>query len=300
VNVVEQDLQESGLRMILNLGHTFGHAIESVTDYNLTHGEAVFLGMRAMLRLSERRGLLDADEAIRIDETLRSVKLPSVDLNPADLLSFIPHDKKTRGGRLNWVLLKGVGEPVITNEVKEQDVFETAAWLCQAASFGAATVRFPRRLRVAIFNGPNLNLLGEREPEIYGRGNYRELEDRTRSFSDSEGIEVVLQQSNSEGELVSLIQFARHWADGLIINAGAYTHTSVAIRDAISAISIPAVEVHMSKIEAREKFRRSSMIREVCIEQISGKGIQGYLDAIIFLRDYLLKVSDSNKQFLNH
>lgn len=284
VNVVEQDLMESGLRMILNLGHTFGHAIESATDYALTHGEAVFLGMRGMLRLSERCGLLDAMEAMQIDKVLRSVKLPSVTMNPDDLLAFIQHDKKAREGKLNWVLLKGIGKPVITNEVAESDATEVAAWLCEAASLGIPAIPMPRRLKIAVFNGPNLNLLGEREPDIYGQESYRELEDQIRRFSDSEGIDIVLQQSNSEAELVSLIQFARHWADGIVINPGAYTHTSIAIRDAISAIGIPTVEVHLSEIETREEFRRVSMIKEVCIEQITGRGIQGYCNAMNYLR----------------
>jgi 3-dehydroquinate synthase len=284
VKVVEQDLKESGVRMTLNLGHTFGHAIETVSGYSLTHGEAVFLGMRGMLRLSERCGMLDAMKAMEIDTVLRSVKLPSVELNPDEVIAAIRHDKKHRSGKLNWVLLCGVGNAIVTSDVAERDVREVAEWLCEAASYGVpmeiAQMRSPR---FVILNGPNLNLAGEREPDIYGQQSYLELEAEVRGFAEKEGAEILLRQSNDEGELVSLIQWSRHWADGLIINAGAYTHTSIAIRDAIAAINIPTVEVHLSDIHAREEFRSASMIEAVCKGQICGKGVQGYWEAMKML-----------------
>ena len=287
VNVVEQDLADFGWRMILNLGHTFGHAIESAMNYSLTHGEAVFLGMRAMLRLSERSGLMDVLDAMEIDTVLRSVKLPAVEMNPDTLLSFIQHDKKSREGKLNWILLKGVGEPVITREVKMRDVEDIAVWLCEAASNGVPIEPVAKRIKIVVLNGPNLNLLGMREPEVYGKETYGELEDRVRGFVKEKRIDLLMQQSNSESELVSLIQNARHWADGLIVNPGAYTHSSIAIRDAIAGVGLPTVEVHLSNIDDREEFRRVSLIRDVCVEQIKGRGLQGYLDAISLLQTRL-------------
>jgi 3-dehydroquinate synthase len=284
VKVVEQDLREAGVRMTLNLGHTFGHAIESVSRYSLTHGEAVFLGMRGMLRLSERCGLLDAIEALEIDAVLRSIRLPSAAMNPDDIVAAVKFDKKHQSGKLNWVLLRGVGNVIVTKDVSERDVREVAEWLCEAATYGLPA-DFPdlRRRRFVILNGPNLNLTGEREPKIYGRQSYRELEDEIRGFAEKVGAEVLIRQSNSEGELVSLIQWSRHWADGVIINAGAYTHTSIAIRDAIAAIAIPTIEVHLSDIRAREEFRRTSMIAAGCKGQICGKGVEGYLEAMRML-----------------
>lgn len=288
IKIVEADLHESGRRMILNLGHTFGHAIEAVTDYSLTHGEAVLLGLRAMLRLSERCGLLDALNAMEIDGVLRKASIPAADMKPSDLLTFIRRDKKAREGKLNWILLKGIGEPVVVNEVAEKDVNETAEWLCEAAAIGGRPAIAPlRRFRIAVFNGPNLNLLGMREPDVYGEASYQELEDSVRQHAQANQVEVLIQQTNSEAELVSLLQAARHWADGIVINPGAYTHTSVAIRDAIAAVEIPAVEVHMSDINAREDFRQVSLIRDVCIAQIAGKGIAGYLEAMGLLTRYL-------------
>jgi 3-dehydroquinate synthase len=284
VKVVEQDLKESGVRMTLNLGHTFGHAIETMSGYSLTHGEAVFLGMRGMLRLSERCGVLDAMKAMEIDAVLRSVKIPSVELNPDAVIAAIKYDKKHRSGKLNWVLLRGVGDAFVTNDVAERDVHEVAEWLCEAASYGMPVdIAQLRRPRFVVLNGPNLNLVGEREPEVYGHQSYPDIEDRIRGFAEQVGAEVLIRQSNDEGELVSLVQWSRHWADGLIINAGAYTHTSIAIRDAIAAIKIPTVEVHLSDIHAREEFRRTSMIEDVCKGQICGKGVQGYLEAMKML-----------------
>ncbi|MBU1921170.1 3-dehydroquinate synthase [bacterium] len=292
IDVVEEDLTDSGRRMILNLGHTFGHAIESATDYSLSHGEAVFLGLRAMLRLSERCGLLDALKAMEIDEVLRKVHLKSAEMSPDDVLSFIRHDKKSREGRLNWVLLRDIGEPAITTRVSEIDVSETTEWLCEAAAIGGKpALQLPKRLKIAVFNGPNLNLLGTREPDIYGKHSYQELEDSIRDFAKENGLEVLIQQTNSESEMVTLLQSARHWADGIVINPGAYTHTSVAIRDAIATIGIPTIEVHLSDIESREDFRRGSLMKDVCIEQIKGRGIQGYFNAIDVFREHYYSIT---------
>jgi 3-dehydroquinate dehydratase-2 len=140
-------------------------------------------------------------------------------------------------------------------------------------------------MKVLVLNGPNLNLLGQRQPEIYGSVTLAQIETMLREKAVHLGVEIDFRQSNNEGELVSWIQEARGKFDGLILNAAAYTHTSIAIRDAISAVNIPTVEVHLSNIYAREEFRHRSMISGVCVGQISGFGHYSYLlalDALVY------------------
>lgn len=131
-----------------------------------------------------------------------------------------------------------------------------------------------------VLNGPNLNLLGQRQPEIYGSVSLSQIESLVRARAAALGIEVDFRQTNSEGQLVDWIQDARGKFDAIVLNAAAYTHTSIAIRDALSAVNIPTVEVHLSNIHAREDFRRRSLIAEVCVGQISGFGPHSYLLAI--------------------
>ncbi|GIV05230.1 MAG: 3-dehydroquinate dehydratase [Fimbriimonadales bacterium] len=133
---------------------------------------------------------------------------------------------------------------------------------------------------VLLLNGPNLNLLGTREPDIYGRETLDHIVQRTCDYARSQGIELRHVQSNHEGALIDALHEARAWADGVIINAGAYTHTSIALRDAISAIQLPTIEVHLSNIYAREPFRHISLIAPVCVGCISGFGAESYLLAI--------------------
>jgi 3-dehydroquinate dehydratase II len=134
-----------------------------------------------------------------------------------------------------------------------------------------------------VLHGPNLNLLGEREPEIYGNLTLDEINRQLHDMGDQFQVEVRTLQSNSEGELIDAIQNARVWATGIILNAGGYTHTSVAIRDAIAAINIPVVEVHLSNVFAREEFRHHSLIAPVCLGSISGLGVHSYLLALLAL-----------------
>lgn len=131
-----------------------------------------------------------------------------------------------------------------------------------------------RNLRIIIINGPNLNLLGRREPDIYGHSPFEKIMDQITMEHPEVDYEVY--QSNIEGEIVSLIQQFGYEADGIILNAAAYTHTSIAIRDAISAVKAPVVEVHISNIYSREEFRHQSMISPVCVGQISGFGLDSY------------------------
>lgn len=138
-------------------------------------------------------------------------------------------------------------------------------------------------MKILVINGPNINMLGIREPDIYGKENYKTLLERIQAHAKEKGIDLECFQSNHEGALVDKIQEAFGKADGIVINPGAYTHTSIAILDAVKAVGIPTVEVHISKVEEREAFRQISYVREACVATITGRGIGGYLDAIDLL-----------------
>jgi 3-dehydroquinate dehydratase-2 len=142
-------------------------------------------------------------------------------------------------------------------------------------------------MRILILNGPNLNLLGRREPEIYGTESYATLLERIAEHCRTLGILHSVFQSNHEGALVDALQDAVGKYDGIVFNPAAYTHTSIAIADAVAAIGIPTVEVHLSDVSAREAFRQISYLRPHCIATVSGKGILGYLDALDLLVRHL-------------
>ncbi len=142
-------------------------------------------------------------------------------------------------------------------------------------------------MKLFVLNGPNLNMLGIREPAIYGAQTYQDLEVYVKNVCQREGIEVEVYQSNHEGVLVDIIQSAYGKADGIVINPAAYTHTSVAILDALKAVALPAVEVHLSDVSQRESFRHISYPAMACMEQIKGLGFQGYEQAILLLKEHL-------------
>ena len=143
-------------------------------------------------------------------------------------------------------------------------------------------------MKILVINGPNLNMLGIREPDHYGKETYADLIAKIKRHCADKGIEVKTYQSNHEGDLVDYIQRAYfEGADGIVLNPGAYTHTSIALLDAIRAVSLPAVEVHLSDISTREEFRRISYIRPACISSILGHGTDGYLEAIDRLLEHL-------------
>lgn len=140
-------------------------------------------------------------------------------------------------------------------------------------------------MKILVINGPNINMLGIREPGIYGNDSYQTLCDNIKSYATDNKIEVKLFQSNHEGALVDEIQAAYGKFDGIVINPGAYTHTSIAILDAAKAVGIPMVEIHISDVSAREDFRQISYIRAACKKTISGHGINGYIEALEFLNN---------------
>jgi 3-dehydroquinate dehydratase-2 len=142
-------------------------------------------------------------------------------------------------------------------------------------------------MRILFLNGPNLNLLGQREPEVYGHTTLAEIESKVRQHASSREAEIEFRQTNSEGDLVGWIQQARGDFDVIVLNAAAYTHTSIALRDAIAAVGLPTIEVHLSNISAREDFRHRSLIAPVCRGQIAGFGTESYtlaVDAAISLK----------------
>lgn len=143
-------------------------------------------------------------------------------------------------------------------------------------------------MKLLILNGPNLNLLGSREPEQYGTGSYEDLCTLIRRHADALGVEVDIVQSNHEGVLVDTIQAARGVYDGIVFNPAAYTHTSIALLDALKAVHIPTVEVHISDLTRREAYRQVSYVREACIATVTGHGFRGYIEAM----DLLLAAGD--------
>lgn len=143
-------------------------------------------------------------------------------------------------------------------------------------------------MKILVINGPNLNMLGIREPDHYGKTSYADLLKMMEAHCEEKDIEVSFYQSNHEGDLVDCIQKAYFdKIDGIVINPGAYTHTSIAILDAVKSVKIPTVEVHISKLETRDDFRQISYIRQAAVSSIIGHGLAGYIEAVDFLYDYI-------------
>ncbi|GAB4547842.1 MAG: type II 3-dehydroquinate dehydratase [Anaerolineae bacterium] len=141
---------------------------------------------------------------------------------------------------------------------------------------------------ILVVHGPNLNLLGRREPGVYGSHTLEEINQYLQDYANERSIELRFFQSNHEGALIDALHGAMDWADGVVINPGAYTHTSYALRDAISAIGLPVVEVHLSNVHAREDFRHRSLLAPVCVGQVVGFGWRSYLLGVKALHDYLI------------
>lgn len=148
--------------------------------------------------------------------------------------------------------------------------------------------------QVLLLHGPNLNLLGTREPTVYGSITLEQINQLAASRARWHKAELRSEQSNHEGALIDILHVARNWADGVVFNPGAYTHTSIALRDAISAIEIPVIEVHLSNVHAREEFRHRSLLASVCVGQISGFGWRSYILGIDALMGHLGVLDESN------
>lgn len=142
-------------------------------------------------------------------------------------------------------------------------------------------------MKILVINGPNINFLGIREPDIYGRNSFRDLLQLLEKTAQELGLEIEQYQSNHEGDLVDKIQWAYGKVDGIVINPAAYTHTSVAILDALKAVGLPAVEVHISDVDSREAFRQVSYAGLACCKTIKGHGLEGYREAIVYLNNQL-------------
>ena len=149
-------------------------------------------------------------------------------------------------------------------------------------------------MKILVLNGPNINMLGIREPKIYGKETYANLLAKIQNYANERQIELKMLQSNHEGVLVDEIQAAYKKFDGIVINPAAYTHTSIALLDALKAVGLPTVEVHISDVSKREDFRQISYVREACIATISGHGTDGYLEAIDLLIEH--KKSKKNEK----
>ena len=135
-------------------------------------------------------------------------------------------------------------------------------------------------MNILVLNGPNLNLLGEREPEIYGSMTLSQLNAKLAAYGRKHGVSLRSRQSNSEGKLIDLLHAHRRWADGIVFNPGAYTHYSYALRDAVAAVRVPTIEVHLSDVTKREPFRRVSVVAPACAGRRCGKGLDSYIEAI--------------------
>lgn len=146
-------------------------------------------------------------------------------------------------------------------------------------------------MKILVINGPNINMLGLREPAIYGNNSYADLLDYLKASAAALDVELELFQSNSEGAIVDIIQWSCGKIDGIVINPAAYTHTSVALLDALKAVSIPTVEVHLSDPNTREDFRHISFVRAACVKTIAGKGFEGYREAMEFLKEHITKTA---------
>ena len=281
--VVAEDERDAGRRQVLNLGHTVGHALETVTGYErYRHGEAVGLGLLAALRLS---GLDELRAQVR--ELLSARGLP-VALDGEDVEQVIAatmRDKKRTGAQVPFVLLDAPGRCAHRLSRVVEVSCTPPCRSCRRA--GRLCLQMAGLIRIEVMHGVNLDMLGKREPEHYGTLTLDELERQIEGFAGELGVETRFFHSNFEGEYVEHLHSLRELVDGVVLNPGAWTHYAWAIHDALATAALPAVEVHLSDVKAREPWRQLSVIEDLCIASVSGKGVEGYRLALKRLRDEL-------------
>jgi shikimate kinase/3-dehydroquinate synthase len=274
------DPGDHGVRQSLNLGHTFAHAVEAASGYRVPHGEAVAAGLVAAAHLATEIAGSDASED-RLARILKrfgfSAGVSHGTSRPA-LLRAMSQDKKWRGGKATFIL-PARGGAEIAHGIEPDAALEALASASAEGSQPTADDK-PPPLRIMVLHGPNLNLMGTREPDVYGTTTLAEIDAALKRRAGELAIELICLQSNIEGELVDAIQGAPAAADAIVINPGGYSHTSVAIRDAIAAVRLPTVEVHISNPAAREDFRTKAVVASACKGVVSGFGWQSYLIAV--------------------
>ena len=269
LGVVARDERDAGRRQVLNLGHTVGHAIETATGYaRFRHGEAVGLGLLAALTLSGQQALRG-----EVAELLEEHRLPTkldADIDEGAILTAVQRDKKRRGGRVGFVVVDAPGD-VRTGRADGRE-------------------RRPRRdrraamkNRVAVLHGINLGALDRRPAEHYGGLTYAKLEQQITRFGRELGLSINCFQSNYEGAFVEELHKASDYADGLILNPGAWTHYAWSLRDAVEIAGLPMVEVHLRDVDSREAFRHVSVLEAVRYGKVAGKGVDGYREGLELL-----------------
>ncbi len=253
-----RDPHDHGPRRWLNLGHTFAHALEAAAGYELPHGEAVALGLLAALRMSGR------DPAPVVD---------ALDPQPV----AVDRERGLGGAAPRQEAERRRDQPRPTR--RRRPVRGCAA----ARGCSSRTGYAHRVTQVLVLNGVNLDTLGRRDPRIYGGLSINELETKIYEWAHALDITARCRQTNSEGEYIGWIHDAYDDIDGVIVNPGAWSHYSYAIRDALEVLSVPIVEVHLSNIEEREAWRRHSVVAELAALRVIGKGPDGYREALEFL-----------------
>ncbi len=265
--IVEADPDDLGARQVLNFGHTIGHAFEKASQFRLTHGEAISIGMVMETRIAEAMGLADAgfaDRVARVPPPTWPSHRPGMDRRQ-------PRDAGPRA---------------------RQEARPASSDFCSARPSRGGPTRPGRArgdsqcrtcplekgilIRVLVIHGPNLNLLGERDPDVYGTESLTKINQALVELGAQLGLEVSTFQSNHEGALIDEIHAARSTAEAIVINPGGLGHTSISLHDALEAVGLPAIEVHLSNIYAREPFRRTTTTAEACRGVISGFGWRSY------------------------
>ncbi|MDP9235712.1 MAG: 3-dehydroquinate synthase, partial [Actinomycetota bacterium] len=277
---VAADPSDDGVRQSLNLGHTFAHGVEAASGYRVPHGEAVAVGLVAAAHLAAETAGSSAASADRIARLLERFGLPTSlpsRVSRSAVLRAMSQDKKWHAGKGTFVL-PARGGAELASGIEPDAAVEAMASSSATGSQRSAGEKPP--LRIMVLHGPNLNLMGTREPEVYGTTTLAEIDTALKRRASELAIELACLQSNIEGELIDAIQAAPLSADAIVINPGGYSHTSVAIRDAIAAVGLPTVEVHVTNPSAREDFRTKAVVASACQGVVSGFGWQSYLIAI--------------------